>query len=228
MRRLTVLGSVGVIALLTPTCAAAATPVFTARGNEPFWAVEITETGIAFRTMEGETITLSPRPEPSDGTVTYLGEADGQSFSLSIADELCIDSMSGMNFPKTVTVSYGQRTFSGCGGEPASLLHGEWGIEQIDGKPIVAGSQPTPNFGPEGRISGNASCNRYFGGYELTGEGLAFSQLGSTKMACEQALMDQEHIFLQVLGSVSRFDIDGEGKLVLHGNDGRTLTGHRK
>ncbi|MGH6791527.1 MAG: META domain-containing protein [Methyloceanibacter sp.] len=78
-----------------------------------------------------------------------------------------------------------------------------------------------------GRVYGNGSCNRYFGGYELTGEGLAFSQLGSTKMACEQPLMDQEFIFLQILGAVSRFEFDTEGKLVLHSDDG-TLVASRK
>jgi heat shock protein HslJ len=179
--------------------------------------------------MEGETITISPKPESeiADDVETYHVEVEGQKFSLSITDTLCIDTMSGMTFPKTVAVTHGEREFSGCGGDPASLLYGEWAIEQIEGKAIVAKSEPTLTFGTDGRVYGNGSCNRYFGSYELTGEGLAFSQLGSTKMACEQPLMDQEFIFLQILGAVSRFEFDTEGKLVLHSDDG-TLVASRK
>jgi heat shock protein HslJ len=51
--------------------------------------------------------------------------------------------------------------------------------------------------------------------------------VGSTKMACEQPLMDQEFVFLQILGAVSRFEFDTEGKLVLHSDDG-TLVASRK
>jgi heat shock protein HslJ len=46
-------------------------------------------------------------------------------------------------------------------------------------------------------------------------------------MACEQPLMDQEFVFLQILGAVSRFEFDTEGKLVLHSDDG-TLVASRK
>ncbi|MGH6791526.1 MAG: hypothetical protein ACRECF_02155 [Methyloceanibacter sp.] len=130
----------------------AATPDFTARGNEPFWNIEITDTGITFRTMEGETITVSPKPEPEivDGFETYGATVDGQPFSLTINGTVCIDTMSGMTFPKTVTVAHGERKFSGCGGNSASLLHGEWVIEQIEGKAIVAKSEPTLVFGTDG------------------------------------------------------------------------------
>ncbi len=55
-----------------------------------------------------------------------------------------------MTFPKTVAVTHGERKFSGCGGDPTSLLHGEWAIEQIEGKAIVAKSEPTLAFGMDG------------------------------------------------------------------------------
>jgi hypothetical protein len=42
--------------------------------------------------------------------------------------------MSGMPFPKPVTVVLGEKTFTGCGGEPATLLRGAW-IAIIYGKP---------------------------------------------------------------------------------------------
>jgi hypothetical protein len=39
--------------------------------------------------------------------------------------------------------------------------------------------------------------------------------------------MDQEFVFLQILGEVSHFEFDSEGKLVLHSDDG-TLVASRK
>jgi heat shock protein HslJ len=202
---------------------------FVARGNEPFWRIEFTEEGISFQDMEGKTFTVSPKPESetANGVETFRAEVEGKPFSLTITDKICVDTMSGMPHPKTVAVAHGERKLSGCGGEPASLLHGEWSIIEIDGKAIVANSKPTLTFDADGRVHGNGSCNRYFGGFKLTGEGLSFSPLGSTQMACEQSLMDQEFKFHQILKEVSRFEIDQDGKLVLHVVDGRTVVGSR-
>jgi heat shock protein HslJ len=209
--------------------AAAQAASFTARGNEPFWRIEITEEGISFQDMEGKTFIVSPKPEPetAEGVETFRAEVDGQPFSLTVTDKICVDTMSGMPHPKTVALTHGERALSGCGGEPASLLHGEWSILEIGGKDLVPESKPTLAFDPDGRVYGHGSCNRYFGNFKLTGEGLSVSPLGSTQMACDQALMDQEYAFHQILEKISRFEIDADGKLILHTDDGRTVVGTR-
>jgi heat shock protein HslJ len=74
-------------------------------------------------------------------------------------------------------------------------------------------------FSPDGKISGNASCNRYFGSFNLTGEGLSFSETGASMMACDQPLMDQEGKLLKTLSTVHRFEISPAGELVLLGAD---------
>jgi hypothetical protein len=51
--------------------------------------------------------------------------------------------MSGMPFPKPVTVALGEKTFTGCGGEPATLLGGAW-LVIVNGKTIIA--EPTPGL----------------------------------------------------------------------------------
>jgi heat shock protein HslJ len=79
----------------------------------------------------------------------------------------------------------------------------------------------------EGRVAGNASCNRFVGGYNLSGEGLSFTQMGTTMMACEEPLGLQEARFLELLQAVSRFEISPEGRLVLHTPDGRSITAKR-
>lgn len=136
--------------------------------------------------------------------------------------------MSGMAHPKTVAVKLGEQTYSGCGGDPARLLRGEWLIYEIGGRAIVAKSQPSIDFGPDGKLSGNGSCNRYFGPYALTGEGLKISDLASSRMACDQPLMEQEALLLKSLGETTRFEINAEERLVLHGDNGVSVIASRK
>jgi heat shock protein HslJ len=204
----------------------AATETFRARGNEPFWSVEKTADGIVFRPMEGEPVTVAPLPAPrKDGNAeVYEGNAGGKPVVLTIADAVCVDTMSGMPFPNAVTVAIGADTFTGCGGEPGTLLLGDWMIAEINGKPPVAGSTPTLAFDAEGKLSGGGSCNRFFGTYALTGEGLTVSGIGASMMACETPLMDQEMLILDILEGVGRFEIGPDGALILHENgEGRTI-----
>ena len=129
-----------------------------------------------------------------------------------------------MPFPNTVTVAIGADTFTGCGGEPVTLLLGDWMIAEINGKAPVTGSTPTLAFDAEGKLSGGGSCNRFFGGYTLSGEGLTVGDIGASMMACEEPLMDQEMLILDILEGVGRFEIGADGALILHENgEGRTI-----
>jgi heat shock protein HslJ len=217
-------------AFLLASAEAAETADFVARGNEPGWLVRKTADGITFSPMDGPEVTISPLPQvqETDGVAIYQTMGGGENFKLTITQEVCVDTMSGMSYPATVSVETGRKRFAGCGGEPAALLRGDWTVEQIDGKPLVEGSNVTLDFGTGGKVSGSASCNRYFGGYTLTGEGLTFSQVGSTKMMCEQPLMDQEGLFLKSLEAVARFEIGPDGSLALKTDDGRSVTARRK
>lgn len=64
----------------------------------------------------------------------------------------------------------------------------------------------------EGRISGSAGCNRYFGEVALDGNDLTISTgpMGMTRMACSEEVMEQEAAFIEALGRVTRFAIEGE------------------
>ena len=203
----------------------AARETFRARGNEPFWSVEKTTEAIIFTPMDGAPVTVSPVPAPraDRNAEIYEATAGDERFVLTIAGAVCTDTMSGMPFPKSVTVVLGDKTLSGCGGEPVSLLLGEWMIAEIDGKPAVAGSTPTVKFEAEGRLSGHGSCNRFFGGYALSGEGLTTGDVGSSMMMCDQPLMDQETAILDVLKGLGGFGIGEDGSLILRAGDGRTI-----
>ena len=215
-----------------PECLAVREPAlpFTARGQEPGWMITI-DAGAIFLNADYGAIKLRfPRTAPqvsADGT-RYRTEADGRRLSVWIEPRICADIATGMPHPYQVRYELDGKGHRGCGGEPKSLLTGgEWIVETIGGAPVVDQSGATILFMEEGRVAGNASCNRFVGGYHLTGEGLSFSQMGTTMMACEEPLSLQEARFLELLQAVSRFEISPEGRLVLHTPDGRSITAKR-
>jgi heat shock protein HslJ len=218
-----------ILALLLAVPQAAIAAPLTARGNEPGWQAVISETEITFRPLDAAPVTITPVPKPvtADGVETYAGTSDGKAFSLAIGGTICVDTMSGMPFPKTATVIFGERSFKGCAGEPASLLRGDWAIAAIGEAPVLRGSKPSLTFAAEGRVNGNGSCNRYFGSFKLSGETLTIAETGTTRMMCDQPLMEQERRLLQALESVRRFEVDASGGLRLVGDDGRTAVSLR-
>ena len=219
------------VALVALGAVAAANGVdeFRARGNEPFWSLTRTADAITFQPMDGDALRVAPVPTPSieGGAEVYRGTAGGKPFVLSVADTVCTDTMSGMPFPATVSVMIGTDGFEGCGGEPVALLLGDWTITAIDGQAPIADTEPTLAFAEEGKLSGAASCNRFFGSYTLTGEGLAIGALGASMMACEEPVMVQERAVTEILEGVTNFAVGDDGSLVLTAADGRTITARR-
>jgi heat shock protein HslJ len=47
-------------------------------------------------------------------------------------------------------------------------------------------------------------------------------------MACEEPVMKQEQLFLELLERVSRFSIAADGTLTLHTNQDRTIAARRQ
>jgi heat shock protein HslJ len=89
-----------------------------------------------------------------------------------------------------------------------------WSVDEIDGEGVIDRSQATVEFPEPGRVAGNASCNRYMGGYERDGESLTFGNLAGTLMACPEALMNQERRFHQAMGQVTGWRIDPATELL--------------
>jgi heat shock protein HslJ len=72
------------------------------------------------------------------------------------------------------------------------------------------------------RVSGSGGCNRLLGGFQLDGERLRFSRLGSTRMACPPAAMAFERRYTEALARVRRWSID-KANLLIQDERGRTL-----
>ena len=107
------------------------------------------------------------------------------------------------------------------------LQAGEWKVEDIGGGGVIDNSPATLMFGADGRLSGNASCNRLIAGYTVTNAELTISPTGTTMMACAPALMDQERKLLDLLGKVTSYTIDQDGTLVLKSQSGSRIVARR-
>ncbi|NJM06087.1 DUF4377 domain-containing protein [Candidatus Gracilibacteria bacterium] len=85
------------------------------------------------------------------------------------------------------------------------------------------GEQPVTMQFEEGRAAGNATCNRYTGGYTADGSALTFGPAASTRMLCPgDDLNAQEFAFFQVLELTSSYTITGD-TLTLLGAEGMAL-----
>jgi uncharacterized lipoprotein YbaY/heat shock protein HslJ len=112
---------------------------------------------------------------------------------------------------------------SDSGNEMNSLDGEHWILSKIGEKNINA-DKPFIEFDRVNmRISGDSGCNRFSGGFTVSGSGLKFSPIISTKRACINADANLlETIFLQILGETTRFEIQGD-TLNLYKDDKLTL-----
>jgi heat shock protein HslJ/uncharacterized lipoprotein YbaY len=204
----------------------AAAPALQARGNEPFWLLDIGAT-LRLRTPDSTLEGPAPQMQLHDGARRYEGTLQGRPVSVSVRDSRCADTMTGMPYPLAVEMQFDRRTWRGCGGNPTDLLVGrEWVVEDIGGG-MVDRSRATLAFAADGRVSGRASCNTFTATWKLTGETLTVGQAAATMMACAPSLMQQEGRFLDILQNTRRFEITDAGALVLITADNRRITARR-
>ena len=203
---------------------------FMARGQEPGWNLRIDDTSIVLHTnYDEQKLNFSRAPaEISTAGIRYETENEDRHLSVLIEREVCNDTMADVAYPYSVRYTLDGDTQTGCGGDPREVLgRSEWLIEKIGGKAIAEDTAPTIEFlhiDGEDRFAGRASCNRYMGGYRLTGEGINLSPAASTMMACageDQAL--QERRLLSLLEEIYGFGIDSEGRLHLRAGSGEII-----
>jgi putative lipoprotein len=108
----------------------------------------------------------------------------------------------------------------------ANIRDTRWNLVALGDKPLAPADtqRATPHIilAPDSKqVSGSGGCNRMFGVYELNGEKLRFSGVGSTKMACA-AGMDTESQFLGSLLRVRGWKITGQ-QLELSDSTGAVL-----
>lgn len=89
--------------------------IVAARGNEPFWSVEVTEEHMIWRQPDAKEISVdAPQSQDSEGTVGYVGEGGGHKLELYVDNDACRDSMSGAFFAYTARAVLDGTEFKGC------------------------------------------------------------------------------------------------------------------
>lgn len=89
---------------------------------------------------------------------------------------------------------------------PADLKGSEWVLEDLAGLGVISRVQATLVFPELGKVAGKASCNRFFGTVQIQGDKIKFGSLGSTRMACPEAAMNQEKRYLDALQAAERVE----------------------
>ena len=87
-----------------------------------------------------------------------------------------------------------------------SLSGSEWLLEDLGGSGVLDHVQVTLTLPEAGKVAGNGSCNRFFGAAEIHGDAIKLGPLGSTRMACPEAVMNQETKYLEALQAAERFE----------------------
>jgi heat shock protein HslJ len=97
-----------------------------------------------------------------------------------------------------------------------SIVSGAW----VNPSAQTGSEQKTfVQFHPDGKISGFAGCNRFFGTFVATDTTLEVGSLATTRMACPDAIMQQEMTFLGEIEGATGYLISGH-RLTLEGTEG--------
>jgi heat shock protein HslJ len=216
-----------VIALM-PLPAAAQAGAYVARGQEPGWSLTITDQTIALSTAAGERFEAANPNHGYAPSTLYDVMLNGKPVRIAIERQICRDSMSGMPHPDSVTISGWNGVLNGCGGAPRALLGtDEWSITEIGSSAVMGSTAPTIAFLNDNAVAGSGSCNRFRGGFKLTGETLTIEQLATTMMACPDQVMQQEQAIIRQLEATHSFDIRADGALILKDAKGGRLVAVR-
>lgn len=93
----------------------------------------------------------------------------------------------------------------------------------------AAGQSAVPAMGADlvlsaGQASGFGGCNQFMASYTLDGSALSFGQPASTKMACDDAKMSFESVYLGALPTVASYAITGDTLDLVDGSGTPALT----
>jgi heat shock protein HslJ/uncharacterized membrane protein len=180
---------------------------FFARGNEPFWNLEIDfEKEMKFSTMDDfKLITPAIKGvKTQDADVTlYQAATEAGELKVTVTKSACSDNMSGEKFNYKVIVEVKQssdkdfKTFEGCGKYLYDYrLYDIWVMEEMTGvelnKNKLMKGLPTFEFNlADMRFGGHAGCNNLSGKIDVVGSKITFGNIISTMMACPDMTVEK-------------------------------------
>lgn len=103
------------------------------------------------------------------------------------------------------------------------LGESNWKLIAVEQRPVDYGDRAFIKFDEkENKVSGKAACNSFFSEYEMIGQKITFTEIGSTKMYCE-GIMDGENQIITQLQKTTRYEVKAD-KLYLYAGDKLGLT----
>jgi len=81
----------------------------------------------------------------------------------------------------------------------------EWRPSFMSAMELPAGIAMQVEFQPDGKITGNGGCNRFFGGYRVSGTHIKIGPLASTRKGCP-GLLRVETAFFATLEAARSFE----------------------
>lgn len=99
-----------------------------------------------------------------------------------------------------------------------SLADTHWNLKTLDNQPVTAERPPSISF-EANRMGGFGGCNRFFGNYTGSTDGVfSTDQIGATKMACGAERDQLEQHYLEQLGKASLYAVTREQLHLLDNN----------
>ena len=171
-----------------------------------------------------------------DGSVSFEGFAvtemacDPPLMGLESAYLEVLGGVSGFDVDAALRLTNGGTTLSfsrEVPPEPLALESTAWTLSSVYSgdavTSVISGTEITLLFADDGSVSGSGGCNWFSGTYTVDGDALALSPLASTKMACADHVMTQEGVFLDGMGEVASFSIEGTQLTLIDGSGGPLL-----
>ena len=99
-------------------------------------------------------------------------------------------------------------------GDP-EIYDRNWVADTLEGRPVTPGVVSSLVIDSDGKVSGNAGCNDYFGSVIVDEDAMSFGNLGATSRACPAWVMGQEDRMLRVLDSTRGYRLEAQALLLL-------------
>ncbi|WP_435413384.1 META domain-containing protein [Psychroserpens mesophilus] len=106
-------------------------------------------------------------------------------------------------------------------------LSGTYILEQLNETNIATYKLTLEFDSKTNKVSGFAGCNRFFGTYTIEGNGISFSELGATRMMCQDEKNAVENSFFRTIAKVKGFEL-ADGTLSLKNGDTILMLANKK
>ena len=210
---------------------------FYARGNEPFWGLDLDfQKQFVFYGLGLDSIVFPPvKPiKAQDANVMrFYALTNSGTVNIQISAQECVDNMSGEKFTFKTEIQIvdkkGEKLYTGCGNFiPDYRLHDIWALIEIKSpatqsmKKLSAPKTMMELHIDDQKIMGQLLCNSFTGNLWLQGNEIRFKNLAATEMACEEDVELTEMEITNYLSQVSRFELEN-GQLKLYSNQALLL-----